>query len=79
MRIWEWKNIICLGLSLCRGVEKWLRSQALEADSWAHNLVLLFPTCATLSKLLEFLVHQFFFIYTVKTMNCVFSKGCCGI
>lgn len=69
MRNREWKKIICLGLSLCRGMEKWLSSQALEADSWAHNLVLLFPTCVTLSKLLEFLVHQFFFFFYLYNRN----------
>lgn len=73
MRVWKWKKIICLHLSFCRRTEKCLRSQALEADSWAHNLVLLFPICVTVSKLLAFLVHQVLFFFNLYNKNnCVF-------
>lgn len=43
---------------LWQGTEVWLSSPALRQRPGHITLALPFPTCMTLSKLLEFLVHQ---------------------
>ena len=78
MKIWEWKKLICLALSIGKGQEKWLRPQALKAETWSHKLALLFATFVTLSKLLELLVY-YVFICTMKIITVFSSKGCCRI
>ena len=78
MKIWEWKKLICLALSIGRGQEKWLSPQALKAKTWAHKLALLFATFVTLSKLLKLLVYHVF-TCTMKIITVFSSKGWCRI